>query len=531
MVLRGVGLGGWMNMENFITGYPANETKMRAAHARGARRRAATSASSTLLSTLLRRRRRRVPRGARAELRAHPLQLPPLRGRRPAVRAEGGGLRRLDRAVDACAPSTASTRSSTCTRCPARRTSTGTRTTRPTGRRSGSTGTSRTASSPVGGARRPLQGQPVVAGYNPINEPARRVGVLWASSTTASSTAIRAIDPEHVALPRRQHLLDRVRLPRRAAAEHRLHAHDYALPGFAAATRTRASPGAVLRPRGLRADLPPAHGVHAPYRHPDLGRRVRPGLLRATDARRQRYQLLDDQLDIYSDTARAGRCGPTRTSACRGWSGRARLAVRAAHRARDEKKAGWASTLGIDRPEVPDLSSRARPGRARVADFAFPDPRGTADVRTLVRHILSPSRLAEYAEHFRDLSRRRASTSWPSSLALGALRDAHAAMRPPGLAHRARRPGRPDHHTTKEDLMSRSNFWRQAWACRGSALGPRPHGARGGSRAGASAPRGLRDLAQRPRVQYGQHGPEGVKPDLHRHPRGRVQQRHTPRTR
>ncbi|MFI6799849.1 glycoside hydrolase family 5 protein [Streptosporangium canum] len=27
--LRGVGLGGWMNMENFITGYPANESEMR----------------------------------------------------------------------------------------------------------------------------------------------------------------------------------------------------------------------------------------------------------------------------------------------------------------------------------------------------------------------------------------------------------------------------------------------------------------------------------------------------------------------
>src|SRR2546421_472574 len=30
-MLRGVGLGGWMNMENFITGYPANEESMRAA--------------------------------------------------------------------------------------------------------------------------------------------------------------------------------------------------------------------------------------------------------------------------------------------------------------------------------------------------------------------------------------------------------------------------------------------------------------------------------------------------------------------
>jgi aryl-phospho-beta-D-glucosidase BglC (GH1 family) len=31
VLLRGVGLGGWMNMENFITGYPANETAMREA--------------------------------------------------------------------------------------------------------------------------------------------------------------------------------------------------------------------------------------------------------------------------------------------------------------------------------------------------------------------------------------------------------------------------------------------------------------------------------------------------------------------
>ena len=31
VVLRGVGLGGWMNMENFITGYPATESQQRRA--------------------------------------------------------------------------------------------------------------------------------------------------------------------------------------------------------------------------------------------------------------------------------------------------------------------------------------------------------------------------------------------------------------------------------------------------------------------------------------------------------------------
>src|SRR3954470_8709026 len=29
VVLRGVGLGGWMNMENFITGYPGTESRRR----------------------------------------------------------------------------------------------------------------------------------------------------------------------------------------------------------------------------------------------------------------------------------------------------------------------------------------------------------------------------------------------------------------------------------------------------------------------------------------------------------------------
>src|SRR3954454_8476692 len=35
VVLRGVGLGGWMNMENFITGYPGTESAMREAVAAG----------------------------------------------------------------------------------------------------------------------------------------------------------------------------------------------------------------------------------------------------------------------------------------------------------------------------------------------------------------------------------------------------------------------------------------------------------------------------------------------------------------
>ena len=38
IVLRGVGIGGWLNMENFITGYPATESSHRQALRRRARR-------------------------------------------------------------------------------------------------------------------------------------------------------------------------------------------------------------------------------------------------------------------------------------------------------------------------------------------------------------------------------------------------------------------------------------------------------------------------------------------------------------
>jgi len=34
IILRGAGLGGWMNMENFITGYPGCEFQIRAALAK-----------------------------------------------------------------------------------------------------------------------------------------------------------------------------------------------------------------------------------------------------------------------------------------------------------------------------------------------------------------------------------------------------------------------------------------------------------------------------------------------------------------
>ena len=83
VVLAGVGLGGWMNMENFITGYPATESLSSGARCykalgRGGLRAVLRAAPRRLL----RRGGRRAPGLARAELRAAAGQLPALRGRR-----------------------------------------------------------------------------------------------------------------------------------------------------------------------------------------------------------------------------------------------------------------------------------------------------------------------------------------------------------------------------------------------------------------------------------------------------------------
>ena len=134
LLLRGVCLGGWLNMENFITGYSANESLMRAEVAKVLGQDRADAFFERLLTRFFDepdaaflaesglqprpdRRRLQAPRGRRAAVRDQAGRVPP----------PGPGDRR-------CSRSTASTRSSTCTRCPAPRTSTGTPTTRPTSR-------------------------------------------------------------------------------------------------------------------------------------------------------------------------------------------------------------------------------------------------------------------------------------------------------------------------------------------------------------------------------------------------------------
>ena len=183
----------------------------------------------------------------------------PSRSRRRASRASTASSRYW--------VSTASARSSTCTPCPATRTSTGTATTPPTARRSGITRTSRTASCTCG-RRSPTATR--TARRSPATTPSTSPPMRAARSCCRLPAARegRARDrPAPCALPRRQSLLDRllgVLTPQRAAREHRVHSprlrparhHERAgVPGRHARR--------VLRSLGRRADLPAAHAVHA----------------------------------------------------------------------------------------------------------------------------------------------------------------------------------------------------------------------------------------------------------------------------
>ena len=102
VLLRGVGLGGWMNMENFITGYPATESEMRA----GVARVLGADVAERFFDTLLDRFFAGEDAAFLAELGVNCIRLPVNychfeRDTRPFELVEQG-FERLDRAIRAC---------------------------------------------------------------------------------------------------------------------------------------------------------------------------------------------------------------------------------------------------------------------------------------------------------------------------------------------------------------------------------------------------------------------------------------------
>ena len=323
VVLRGVGLGGWMNMENFITGYPATESLQREALRKALGRRGYDAFFDRFLDVLLRRRGRRLPRVARAELAC---ACPSTTATSKTTTGRSSSRRRasalLDRAIERCARHGIYSDHRPARRCPAARTSTGTATTRPTGRSSGRTGTSRTGWCTCG--RR----SPTATGTTPG----------WPATTPSTSRATPSGDDDRPVLPAparrrsarsiRDHILflDGNRYSTEFDVVRRAWPNTvYTVPRLRAARlrRRRRLPGRhprrvrrPRRPRRRRSSRAPSTCAH---RHADLGRRVRPGLHRRPSA--TTHALPDARRptrDLPASTAPSWACGRTRTSASRG---------------------------------------------------------------------------------------------------------------------------------------------------------------------------------------------------------------------
>ena len=302
VVLRGVGLGGWMNMENFITGYPATESQMRRALRRvlgdeGYQRffeRFYTAFFGPADAELL------------ASIGLNCVRIPVNYrhfedDERPFVLKEEG-FARLDRAVRACADH-------------------GLYVILDLHAVPGAQNQHWHSDNPTHWASfwtqphfqdravhlwealaQRYRDEPWVAGYNPLNEPADVTGEAVGPFYTRVAEAIRAIDPRHVLfLDGNRYSTDfsafAEPLPNTVYAT-----HDYALPGFVdGGDYPGVSRGVYVDRAGVeetflrrtefmrRTGTPIWIGEFGPVYTGDPGRDE------------QRYRLLRDQLEIYRE--------------------------------------------------------------------------------------------------------------------------------------------------------------------------------------------------------------------------------------
>src|SRR5665647_647946 len=319
VVLRGVGLGGWMNMENFITGYPATESQqrralLRALGAEGYRRffdrfletffspRDAAFLSSLGMNSV------RIPFNYRHfEDDDRPFELKP------------EGFDQLDRAVDACSAR-------------------GIYTILDLHAVPGAQNQHWHSDNPTHWAQfwthRHFQdrvvhlwealadrykGNPWVAGFNPVNEPADVSGEVIGPFYRRLEHAIRAVDPEHILFldgNRYSTEFDVLGAPMPNTV---YTAHDYALAGFAdsgpypGVSRGQHVDRTYLE-RTFRARTEYMRRTGTPIWIGEFG----PVYTGDTSRDVQRYQLLRDQLEIYQEHGASWSLWTRRT-----WSGSA----------------------------------------------------------------------------------------------------------------------------------------------------------------------------------------------------------------
>jgi aryl-phospho-beta-D-glucosidase BglC (GH1 family) len=409
VVLRGVGLGGWLNMENFITGYPATETLMREAvgGVLGAER--AALFFDRLLSAFF----AEPDADFLAELGFNCLRLPVnyrhLESDDRPLQIIETGFDRIDRAIELCAAR-------------------GIYTVIDLHALPGCQNQGWHSDNPtrVAGLWRDrafqdrgvhlweriadrYRDQPWVAGYNLINEPADPTGAVIGPFCARLVAAVRAVDPRHMLfLDGNRYATDFSMFAE--PYENTIYAcHDYALAGFARGgdypgytdghwvDRDRLEQTFLQRTEfQRRTDTPLWVGEFGPVYTGEPGRDD------------MRYQIVTDQLEIYREY---GAGWSIWTYKDVGLQGLVHADPDGAYRRRFRALIDKKARLGVDEwgSTGDELAAVLEPLHALIAN-EFPlwlaDPanarRATDDI---VRDILvAPALLAEYAQHFDGLT-------------------------------------------------------------------------------------------------------------------------------
>jgi endoglucanase len=302
VLLRGVGLGGWMTMENFITGYPGSESQMR----RAVGRTMGPEASEAFFETFLDVFFADADAAHLASLGVNALRVPfsyhHFEDDDAPFEIKESGFRRLDQVVDACA------RHGIWTildlhAAPGRQNQHW-HSDNPT--HYAELWNHRHFQDRVVHLWRALadryRDNPWVAGYNPLNEPSDVTGEKIGPFYARLERAIREVDPHHVLFLDGNRYSTDFSMFAEPFERSVWTAHDYALPGIAVPSRY---PGET---RGRHVDRGVVEETF--LRRTEVMRRTGTpvwvgefGPVYSGDAERVdgAYRLLEDQLDIYRE--------------------------------------------------------------------------------------------------------------------------------------------------------------------------------------------------------------------------------------
>ena len=323
VVLRGVGLGGWMNMENFITGYPATESQMRAAVAAVLGPERAARFFDRLLTRFFEDERR---------ARCSPSSASTACGSRSTTATSSATIARSSCARRASSASTAS-----CALCAEH----GIYSVIDLHAVPGCQNQHWHSDNPTHIAafwQHPhfqdrvvhlwqafatrYRDEPWVGGYNLLNEPADPSGAVVGPFHDRLVAAVREIDADHIVFVDGNTYSTDFSMFAEPYENAVYACHDYARAGMAfGGPYPGETQGQWIDRDFLEEKFLERSRYQRETGHADLGRRVRPRLHRRPRARRA---ALPDPLrparHLRPPRRRAGRSGPTRTSACRGSS-------------------------------------------------------------------------------------------------------------------------------------------------------------------------------------------------------------------